>query len=52
MLLRSRQGMHEVRILVQEVVKKAETLPLNDKGWPAHFGEQGTVNEGASAQDS
>ena len=52
MLLRSRQGMHEVRILVREEAKKAETLPLNDKGWPAHFGGQGTVNEGASVQDS
>jgi len=46
MLLRSRQGMHKVRILVQEVAKKAETLPLNNKGWLAHFSEQGKVNEG------
>ena len=40
--------MHKVQSLVQEVEKKAETLPLSDKGWLAHFGEWGKVNEGAS----
>jgi hypothetical protein len=40
--------MHEVQTFVQEVVKKAETLPLSNDGWLVHFSKWEKVNESAS----